>query len=173
MLAVMPLSLPLLAQTGNGAIAGTAQDSAGSALIGARVVVQPTGRETASDNQGNFRISDLPAGQYTITASYVGFTAYTPRSRSLRTDSKRNRRAPGRFKRRFGHRHRRAPSRRCGSHQCGAYVGPNRAGGAQGVIQSLPNTNIADAIGRLPSVSLERDEGEGKYVQISWYRSQG
>ena len=36
----------------------------------------------------------------------------------------------------------------------------------QGVIQSLPNTNIADAIGRLPSVSLERDEGEGKYVQI-------
>jgi len=34
------------------------------------------------------------------------------------------------------------------------------------VITSLPNTNIADALGRLPSVSLERDEGEGKYVQI-------
>src|SRR6202011_925276 len=34
------------------------------------------------------------------------------------------------------------------------------------VITSLPNTNIADAVGRLPSVSLERDEGEGKYVQI-------
>ena len=34
------------------------------------------------------------------------------------------------------------------------------------VITSLPNTNVADAIGRLPSVSLERDEGEGKYLQI-------
>ena len=34
------------------------------------------------------------------------------------------------------------------------------------VITSLPNTNIADALGRLPSVTLERDEGEGKYVQI-------
>ena len=34
------------------------------------------------------------------------------------------------------------------------------------MITSLPNTNIADAVGRLPSVSLERDEGEGKYVQI-------
>lgn len=34
------------------------------------------------------------------------------------------------------------------------------------VITSLPNTNIADAVGRLPSVSLERDEGEGKHVQI-------
>ncbi|MGH7193798.1 MAG: TonB-dependent receptor plug domain-containing protein, partial [Candidatus Saccharimonadales bacterium] len=34
------------------------------------------------------------------------------------------------------------------------------------VIQSLPNANIADAVGRLPSVTLERDEGEGKYVQV-------
>jgi outer membrane cobalamin receptor len=34
------------------------------------------------------------------------------------------------------------------------------------VIASLPNANIADAVGRLPGVTLERDEGEGKYVQI-------
>ena len=34
------------------------------------------------------------------------------------------------------------------------------------VITSLPNANIADALGRMPSVSIERDEGEGKYVQI-------
>ncbi len=36
----------------------------------------------------------------------------------------------------------------------------------EGVIQSLPNENIADVVGRMPGVSLERDEGEGKYVQI-------
>ncbi len=35
-----------------------------------------------------------------------------------------------------------------------------------GVINSLPNTNIADAVGRLASVTLERDQGEGKYLQI-------
>ena len=29
------------------------------------------------------------------------------------------------------------------------------------VILSLPNANLADALGRLPSVTLERDEGEG------------
>src|SRR5262249_10313730 len=34
------------------------------------------------------------------------------------------------------------------------------------VITSLPNANIADALGRLPSVTLERGEGEGKYVQL-------
>ncbi|PYU57922.1 MAG: hypothetical protein DMG56_21525, partial [Acidobacteria bacterium] len=34
------------------------------------------------------------------------------------------------------------------------------------VIRSLPNANMADALGRLPRVTLERDEGEGKYVQV-------
>lgn len=34
------------------------------------------------------------------------------------------------------------------------------------VITSLPNANVADALGRMSGVTLERDEGEGKYVQI-------
>jgi TonB-dependent receptor len=34
------------------------------------------------------------------------------------------------------------------------------------VIVSLPNANAADAIGRLPSVSLYRIEGEGVYIQV-------
>ena len=34
------------------------------------------------------------------------------------------------------------------------------------VIVSLPNANVADAIGRLPSVSLYRIEGEGVYIQV-------
>jgi TonB-dependent receptor len=34
------------------------------------------------------------------------------------------------------------------------------------VITSLPNATIADAVGRLPGVTLERDEGEGKYIQV-------
>jgi TonB-dependent receptor len=34
------------------------------------------------------------------------------------------------------------------------------------VITSLPNANVADALGRMPSVTLERDEGEGIYVQV-------
>src|SRR5262249_47415228 len=40
------------------------------------------------------------------------------------------------------------------------------------IITSLPNANLADAIGRLPSVSLERDEGEGKFVQVRGLESQ-
>ncbi len=34
------------------------------------------------------------------------------------------------------------------------------------IITSLPNANVADAVGRMPSVSLERIEGEGVYIQV-------
>ena len=34
------------------------------------------------------------------------------------------------------------------------------------MITSLPNANIADALGRMPSVTLERIEGEGVYIQV-------
>ena len=34
------------------------------------------------------------------------------------------------------------------------------------VITSLPNANVADAIGRFPSVTLYRIEGEGVYIQV-------
>ncbi len=163
----VPLSQRLDAQAGSGAITGTIVDSAGGSLIGAKVVVQPTGREVASDNQGEFRISGLPAGQYTLTASYVGFNVYTaPVTVAAGQTATVN------------------ATLQVGSGADSVIVtAPRLQGDAeainvermsaqivqvapQGVIQSLPNTNIADAIGRLPSVSLERDEGEGKYVQI-------
>ena len=157
----------LFAQTGTGTIAGTVQDPSGSILIGAKVVVQPTGRETATDNQGQFRISNLPPGQYTLTATYVGFTAYA----STVTVA-------------LGQTATVAASLSVPSAADSVLVmAPRLQGDAEainvermsaeivqvepaGVITSLPNTNVADAIGRLPSVSLERDEGEGKYVQI-------
>src|ERR1700722_17460312 len=166
-LANLSLSMRLCAQTGSGAITGTAVDSAGGSLVGAKVVVQPTGREVATDNQGQFRISGLTAGQYTLTASYVGFNAYTSTvtvaaSQTATVNA----------------------TLQVGSGADSVIVTDPRLQGdaeainvermsaeivqvePQGGVQSLPNTNIADAIGRLPSVSLERDEGEVKYVQI-------
>ena len=163
----VPLAEPLFGQTGSGTIVGTVQDSGGAALIGGKVVVQPTGRAVATDNQGEFRIANLPAGQYTLTASYVGFEALT---NTVTVSAGQTATANVTLK--------------VGSGADSVIVtAPRLQGDAEainvermsgeivqvepmGVIQSLPNTNVADAIGRLPSVSLERDEGEGKYVQI-------
>src|ERR1700761_2899850 len=61
------------AQTQNGTIVGTVQDAGGSILVSARITIEPTGRQAATNDQGQFRVSDLPAGDYIVTVSYVGF----------------------------------------------------------------------------------------------------
>ncbi len=159
--------LSLKAQTQTGNITGTVQDAGGSILVSAKVTVDPTKRETATNDQGQFRITDLAPGTYTVTVSYVGFTSSTASAKvtSGQTTTLN-------------------PILSVGSAADTVMVRAERLQGEaeainiermssdivqvlpSRVITSLPNTNIADAVGRLPSVSLERDEGEGKYVQI-------
>jgi TonB-dependent receptor len=154
-------------QTGAGAITGTVRDSAGSILVSAKVTVEPSGRQAASDDQGQFRFANLPAGDYTLTTSYVGFAATT----SL-------------VKVEAGQTASVDVALQVATAADTVLVTADRLQGdaeavniermsanivqvlPEGFITSLPNTNVADAVGRLPSVSLERDEGEGKYVQI-------
>ena len=152
---------------GAGVIAGSVRDTAGAILVSAKVTVQPSGRQAATDNEGEFRIPNLAAGDYTVTVSYVGFSDYTATVTV----------APGQAANVT------AQLKVLSAADSVMVTAPRLQGDAeavnvermsaeivqvepQGVITSLPNTNVADAIGRLPSVSLERDEGEGKYVQI-------
>lgn len=152
---------------GPGTIEGTVQDPTGEVLVSAKVVIQPSGRQVATDNQGAFRFADLSAGEYTLTASYVGFAPYTT-TVTVTAGQKANITAAlkvlsaadtvmvtaGRLQ---------GDAEAVNVERMSAEIVQVEP---QGVITSLPNTNVADAIGRLPSVSLERDEGEGKYVQI-------
>jgi TonB-dependent receptor len=155
------------AQEARGTISGVVKDSNGGVLVGARVEIQPTGKYAVSDDQGQFRIPDVAPGQYTLTASYVGFapfsTSTTVAAGQVATAD---------------------VAMTVASATDQVIVSAERLQGETEainiertaddivqvlplkVIQSLPNTNIADAVGRLPSVTLERDEGEGKYVQI-------
>jgi len=155
------------AQTGRGTIAGTAKDAASSALASALIEVQPLGRKVASDDQGQFRITDVPAGEYTVTVSYVGFA---PFSKTVKVEAGQTAELDALLNVATVSDQVIVTSERLQGEAEAiniermsdeiVQVLPSR------VITSLPNTNIADAVGRLPSVSLERDEGEGKYVQI-------
>ena len=62
---------------GTGTISGHASDSTHSALKGARAVLQPTGVAAVSDDQGQFLILGVPAGKYTLTVSYIGFSDFS------------------------------------------------------------------------------------------------
>ena len=158
---------PAMAQVGKVAIAGRATDSAGAVLHGARVELQPRNISIATSGQGEFSINDLDPGSYIVTVSYVGFS---PFSKSVTVAAGQVARIDAVLK---------VASRDeeimvTAERPHGEAEAINRQRTSDNilnvlpaeVITSLPNANVADAIGRLPSVTLERDEGEGKYVQI-------
>jgi TonB-dependent receptor len=156
-----------LSQGAKGTITGRVVDSGGGVLQGARIVLEPGEISLVSDAQGEFTIAGVNPQTYTITVSFVGLEAYTG---SVEVKPGSVSRADAMLK--------------VGAQSQEVIVTAERAHGEADainrertadnvlqvlpaeVIRSLPNANIADAIGRLPSVTLERDEGEGKYVQI-------
>jgi len=62
---------------GSGSIKGRATDSAGGVLQGAIVTLSPRGGNTVTNTQGEYSITGLPAGEYTISVNYLGFTPFT------------------------------------------------------------------------------------------------
>ena len=58
-----------------GKISGTVTGDDGTPLVGANVVVLGTGSGASSDADGQFQIINVPAGSYTVKASYIGYTS--------------------------------------------------------------------------------------------------
>jgi len=142
-------------------------DIGGGILQGARIELTPGGITQISDEKGEFVVKDVAAGSYTLKVSYVGLESHSEMleikaGQAVRTDV----------------------VLKVSTQAESVIVTAERAAGEAeainiertadnvvqvlpaDVIRSLPNANMADALGRLPSVTLERDEGEGKYVQV-------
>jgi TonB-dependent receptor len=167
MMTVLLSTSTLAAQERTGSIAGTVTDAGQYVLSGARIELAPRGPSAISDQQGRFALQAVPPGDYTLTVTYVGLSPFTERltvvaGQSVRVDV---------VLQVAGVKEEVTVS---AARPRGEAQALNRERTADNIVQvlpaevitSLPNTNIADAVGRLPSVSLERDEGEGKYVQI-------
>ena len=164
---VAATSSPAFCQTARGTLTGSVTDAQGRTLQGAQITVEPGGVSTVSDAQGLFTLTALLNGEYTVTIKYEGFATLTQTvtlgaNQSIRIDA----------------------ALKIATNKEDVQVYAGRQGGEieainrtftadniinvlpSDVITSLPNANVADAIGRLPSVTLERDEGEGKYVKV-------
>ena len=150
----------------NGSISGIVKDSSGAVLKGAQVELQPTATTVASDTEGAFEIQNVKPGSYTVTITYIGFSSFT--TTVVVTE---------------GQKAQVNAALTVGSSSQQVDVTANLTGDAAAIneqrtsenildvqtdtqIQSLPNANIADALGRMPGVTLQRNEGEGQYVQI-------
>ena len=151
--------MEMSAQEHRGSISGHVTDASGAVLQGARVELQPGGQTTFTGATGDFSIAVSGPGKYTVTISHPGFGLYSSEVNvsegAARVDA----------------------VLKLGTQNEVVTVTGDRQGGevealtiertADNIVQvlpadvitSLPNTNIADAVGRMPSVSLERDEG--------------
>src|SRR5215510_7963901 len=157
----------VVAQVIKGSIQGRVTDSTGAVLQGASVTVTPGAVRTATTTEGDFTIAGLMPGAYTVTVGFVGFKEFTQpvtvsAGETVRVNVKLD--VAGQTEEILV----------AAERPRGEAEQVNRERTADNIVQvlsaevitSLPNANVADALGRLPSVTLERDEGEGKYVQI-------
>ncbi len=150
-----------------GAIAGRVVDSSEAILQGAQVRLLPLDLKAVSDAQGAFSFPNIPAGNYQVQISYLGFIPFEAAAPVT----------AGQIFRLDVHMKVRSVSEQVivtAERPRGEAESINRARFADNILQvlpaevvrSLPNANVADALGRLPSVTLERIEGEGVYVQV-------
>jgi TonB-dependent receptor len=159
----------LFAQSPTASISGTVSDSSKAVIRGARVVVTPGGVVTITNGTGQFTVTGLAPGMYTISITSTGFRTLTESvtlsagqamtlSAVLQVGSANEEVVV---------------TAQAGPQQTMAQAVNEEITSANIVnvlpdteIVALPNANIADAVGRMPGVTLQRNEGEGEYVQV-------
>src|SRR5579863_7727075 len=155
------------AQHQAGSISGTLTDFAGAVLRGAEVSIPTEGMIVSTDEQGRFFFNGLQPGEYSISVSYIGFQklaktvtvnagASTTVTLQLQVESEKQ-------------------SVLVTAGSASAEVeAVNEERAADNLIQvmptqtimSLPDRNLGDAISRMASVALTRNEGQDNFVGV-------
>lgn len=163
--ALLALAAPGLAQAQ--VLSGTVKDSSGEARFeGAIITIEELGRSVATDRFGVFRITNVPEGSYTITTDYVG-TPSVSSSIDLPTEGANIDIVIGEDVEYIdniivvGTR----------AAQAGAINQQRASNSIITVIDSdglgnFPDTTVADSLQRAVGISIETDQGEGRYVSI-------
>ncbi|MBL9209907.1 MAG: TonB-dependent receptor [Opitutaceae bacterium] len=136
-------------------------------LLGATVSLRELNREAATDREGGFVFSDVPAGTYTLATSYLGYTDAT-QSVTLPADAARPLDiAIGaevvRLKSFVVEGAREGQARALQQKRSANMIMDAVSADAVG---KFPDGNAAEALRRVPGVSLEIDQSEGRFVVI-------
>ena len=157
------LALPFTARaetvssTNTAIIQGTVLDAGGAAVSGAEISLTPVNITVVSDAQGTYRITNVPSGKYTLTVSYIGFA---PLATDVEVTSGQTLHVDLTIKVANASQAILVTASR--PHGEAEAINETRSADnlmqvmPSDVITSLPNANVADAIGRFPSVTLYR-----------------
>ena len=140
----------------------------GVALSGAEVRIG--GQQTRTDSTGSFRVGGLPAGTYTLSIDFLGYASYSAEvtissTTATRADitlsaSDTAAAAPQSIEIRA---QRDAQAMALNQQRTsGNYVNVVSAD----LLGRFPDNNMAESTQRIPGVSVERDQGEGRYVSV-------
>jgi hypothetical protein len=64
-------------ESGKGSLSGRVEDTANAVLPGAQIELLPRAGTFTSNGQGEFNITNLAPGTYTVLINYVGFQPFT------------------------------------------------------------------------------------------------
>ncbi|QJR79477.1 TonB-dependent receptor [Alteromonas pelagimontana] len=152
----------------NGMIVGQLSNADNSRVFaGARVTIKELNLSTESRRDGSFHFAALPAGNYTLQASYLGAQPFTQvvtveegeiNTLTITLSSGNNAIADILVR---GQR----------SGQASAINQQRVADNISSVVSAdaigqFPDQNAAESLQRLPGLSIERDQGEGRFVGI-------
>ena len=167
---LIALPATLLSQSTRGGLTGRLTDTVGAPISGVVVHVVGTSYGGVSDGAGRYRVEPIASGSYVVRLRRLGFASDTfsvaigsnvvaMPDRVLRSAAAVL--AGVVIK----------ESQRLNETRESALAKRNQADNLIVVqsgdeIRSLPNANAAEALARMPGISTERDEGEGKFVQI-------
>ena len=154
--------------TSEGAVTGQVTEAgSGAPLPGANVVIEGTNVGTSADRTGRYRLSDIPAGSQTLLVSFIG---YRPAEVAVDVEG--------------GAAVVRDVQLESEVLQTGEVVVTGlREGQLRAINQKrqalsivdvlsadaigkLPDRNVAEAVRRVPGVSIQTDRGEGRFVSI-------
>jgi TonB-dependent receptor len=161
------LVLPAMGQLTKGAITGRVTDASGAVIQKAAIQLEPSGLSTTSDALGEYALPIVTPGNCALNISSIGFSSFTKSitvtaGQTLHVDAALTVQSTNEQV---------VVSAESGQNEIQAI---NQVITSANILQvmpetqilSLPNANVADAIGRMPGVTLQRDEGEGVYIQV-------
>lgn len=170
---ILPILLVVLVVFGfsqeTGKVSGVIQDLEDRALPGANIILSKDGETygAAANNKGEYVLTGIPEGAYTLKVSYIGYqpkklevtvipnkvvnVSVTLQHRTIEGETVEiTAQAVGQMQ---------AINQQIASDNIKNIVSSEK-------IQALPEANAAEAVGRLPGVSLKRSGGEGNKVVL-------
>jgi len=165
------MAVPASAQQAspNGTVAGRVADQSGSALPGAQVIIRTLNVRTNTNPQGEFTLSQVPVGTHVIEVEYLGYRIET---QSVPVTA--GQRASLTFA---------LVPATAFEDEVTVVASPIRDGQARALNQQrtadnignvvsadaigrFPDPNIAEALQRTPGIGVQRDQGEGRYINV-------